>query len=93
MFCLWKIDSDAPNVQRATWELLSNLVSEPTILVYFFNVEKPANLQRLDLMVKMLNSSDEKLQTAVAGLMANAASEFQMVSQIILQTPDIWRTL
>lgn len=87
------IDSDAPNVQRATWELLSNLVSEPTILVYFFNVEKPANLQRLDLMVKMLNSSDEKLQTAVAGLMANAASEFQMVSQIILQTPDIWRQL
>lgn len=87
------IDSDTPNVQRAAWELLSNLVSEPTVLVYFFNVEKPANLQRLDLMVKMLNSSDEKLQVAVAGLMANAASEFEMVSQIVLLLPDIWRQL
>lgn len=84
------IDSDEPLIQRAAWELLSNLISEPSVLVYFFNIEKKANYQRLDLMIKLLNSNDEKLQTAIAGLLANASSEFQMVSEIIFQTKDIW---
>lgn len=87
------LDSDEPYVQRAAWELLSNIISEPSVLVHFFNTEKPANKKRLVLMINLLNAGDEKLQVAVAGLLANAVSAFQMVAQILVEQPEVWSQL
>ncbi|CUM45940.1 uncharacterized protein AC631_03589 [Debaryomyces fabryi] len=79
------IDSDLPQIQKATWELISNLITEPSLLVKFFNIEKQDNLKRLQLLIRLLDSTDELLQTVIGGLIANATSEFEMISQILVQ--------
>jgi len=79
------IDSDVPQIQKATWELISNLIMEPSLLVKFFNIEKQDNLKRLQLLIRLLNSTDELLQIVIGGLIANATSEFEMISQILVQ--------
>ncbi|CAG88478.2 DEHA2E20768p [Debaryomyces hansenii CBS767] len=79
------IDSDLPQIQKAAWELISNLITEPSLLVKFFNIEKQENLKRLQLLIKLLDSTDESFQTVIGGLLANATSEFEMISQILVQ--------
>ena len=79
------IDSDLPQIQKAAWELISNLITEPSLLVKFFNIEKQENLKRLQLLIKLLDSTDELFQTVIGGLLANATSEFEMISQILVQ--------
>lgn len=79
------IDSDLPQIQKAAWELISNLITEPTLLVKFFNIEKQENLKRLQLLIRLLNSTDELFQIVIGGLLANATSEFEMISQILVR--------
>lgn len=89
------IDADNPDVQRASWELVSNLITEPSMLVKFFNIEdtKSENYKRLNLLIKLINSKDEKLQITVAGLLANATSEFEMIAQILNKDVKIQKDL
>lgn len=82
------IDSDNPQLQRASWELVSNLISEPMLMAKFFNVEgtsstQKANFKRLLLLIKLLNSTDESLQITLTGLLANVTSQFPMISEIL----------
>lgn len=84
------IDSDNQYIQKAAWELISNLIIEPSLLVKFFNVEgSPENFNRLKLLVKLLNSQDESFQIVLAGLLANASSEFEMIAQILVKNEII----
>lgn len=83
------IDSDNSQLQRASWELVSNLISEPMLMAKFFNVEgtsstQKANYKRLLLLIKLLNSTDESLQITLTGLLANVTSQFPMISEILL---------
>lgn len=87
------VDFDNLETQRAAWELVSNLILEPSLLVKFFNLEQLENAKRLDVLVKLLNANDEKLQTTIAGLLANATSEFDMITQILLDKDDIFSRL
>lgn len=82
------IDTSSGKLQKAAWELVNNLVTEPSMLAKFFNVEKQENSKRLFLLISLLNSNDESLQEIIAGLLANATSEFTMVSQILLQNNE-----
>lgn len=88
------IESDAPQIQRASWELISNLISEPALMAKFFNVEgasstQKSNYKRLELLVKLLNSKDESLQITLTGLLANVTSDFPMICEILLQNETI----
>lgn len=81
------IDSSNGQVQRAAWELIGNMITVPSLLVKFFNIENDKeNRKRLILLVKLLNSRDEQLQIVLANLLVNATSEYDMISQILLTT-------
>lgn len=76
---------DVKPVQRAAWELVCNLIGEPSLMVKFFNVEGPetsANWRRLQLLIKLLDSPDTQLQLVLAGLLANA-TEYDMICQVL----------
>lgn len=84
------IDSDNSQLQRASWELVSNLISEPILMAKFFNVDgtsstQKANYKRLQLLIKLLNSTDESLQITLSGLLANVTSQFPMICEILLK--------
>lgn len=87
------LETDIPSIQRASWELISNLITDPILLAKFFNLEKSTNKQRLELLIKLLESEDENLQVTIAGVLANATSEYQMVNQIIVKDDAICNTL
>lgn len=87
------LETDVIQIQRAAWELISNLISEPLLLAKFFNLDKPENKNRLGLMLKFLESDDEPLQIVIAGLLANATAEFQMVDEILVRDNDLCNTL
>lgn len=78
------IDSTIPDIQKATWELINNLISDPQMLAKFFNTENPESLKNLDVLVKLLHSRDAKLQVVIAGLLANATMEYGLVSLAIM---------
>lgn len=90
------LDSDHPKIQIASWELISNLINEPTLLVKFFNVDETTetkeNAKRLDLLIKLLDSESEELQIVLAGLLANATSE-SMICQVLLSLASIRMSL
>lgn len=81
------IDLDRPAVQRGAWELLLNLMGEPLVLAKFFNTAERENNSRFEIMVKMLHLTDPKLQTVIAGILANATSSFAMICDAILAHP------
>lgn len=83
------IDLDHPPLQRAAWELVLNLISEPAMLAKFFNLELPENEKRLQLLIKLLDASDVKLQCVIAGLLANATSEYDMITQLLVTTESV----
>lgn len=81
------IETDVPFVQKASWELITNLVLKPSMLVKFFNVDDKQSMKRLDLLINMLELTDLSLQVILAGLLANATSEFEMIGQVLVQQP------
>ena len=87
------LDSDHPQIQKASWELTSNLIGEPTMLVKFFNIdntpETKQNLKRLQLLISLLDTEDEDLQVVLTGLLANATSEFDMISQVLFKNEAV----
>jgi hypothetical protein len=87
------LDSDHPQIQKASWELTSNLIAEPTMLVKFFNIdntpETKQNLKRLQLLISLLDTEDEELQVVLTGLLANATSEFDMIAQVLLRNDAV----
>lgn len=83
------IESGSPDIQRATWELINNLILEPLMLAKFFNADNSESLHHLDILVKMLHSLDEKLQVVIAGILANATMEYDLVTTVILSQNDI----
>ncbi|ABN64285.2 protein required for mother cell-specific HO expression [Scheffersomyces stipitis CBS 6054] len=87
------IDSDIPPVQKASWELISNLITQTSLLAKFFNLEDKDSYKRLDLLIKLLNSKDEELQIVIAGLLANATSEFDMISEILVKDTKIFKDI
>ncbi|KAJ8145627.1 hypothetical protein OY671_001282 [Metschnikowia pulcherrima] len=84
------IDSSFPNVQQAAWELINNVVANPSMLAKFFNLESFESKRNLEILVKMLHSKNEALQEVIAGLIANATMEYDFVSVSILShTPAL----
>ncbi|KAK6458593.1 protein required for mother cell-specific HO expression [Scheffersomyces xylosifermentans] len=84
------IDSDLPHLQKASWELISNLITQPAMLAKFFNIDdSKENYNRLDLLIKLINSTDVSFQNVIAGLLANATSEFDMISEILIKNKRI----
>lgn len=83
------IDSSIPDIQKAAWELINNLISDPQMLAKFFNTDNPESMKNLDILVKMLHSRDVGLQVVIAGLLANATLEFGLVSLVILSKKEI----
>lgn len=83
------IENDIPEILIASWELVSNLIINPKLLVKFFNVEDTQAMKRLDLLIKLLQLEDLKLQTILAGLLANATESFDMISQVLVQNTSI----
>lgn len=90
------IDSSSEPVQKASWELVSNLIMEPEMLVKFFNIEEGSadsksiktNRKRLLILIKLLHSHDEKLQITIAGLLVNASSLFDMIAMILMKDTE-----
>lgn len=78
------LDTTLPDIQRATWELINNLIVNPAMLAKFFNLENAESLKNLTILVKMLHSRSERLQVVIAGLMANATMEYELVAQVIM---------
>ncbi|KAK6465625.1 myosin-binding striated muscle assembly central-domain-containing protein [Scheffersomyces coipomensis] len=95
------LDGDNPHVQRGTWELLSNLILEPRLLAKFFNIDDGGetsneNLNRLKILIKLLNSEDLSLQVTIGGLLANS-TEHEVISNILVANEtirsDLFRTI
>ncbi|CAI5756569.1 unnamed protein product [Candida verbasci] len=84
------IDSSNSKIHLSAWELVSNLITQPIMLAKFFNLEKNENLKRFKLLIKLLNSGDEGLQIAIAGLLVNA-TEFDMIAEVVKE--DIMDTV
>lgn len=78
------IESSNPDIQRAAWELINNLIQEPTMLAKFFNTESSESMKNLEILIKMLHARDENLQEVIAGLLANSTMEFDLVATVIL---------
>lgn len=83
------IDSGTPDIQRATWELINNLVLEPLMLAKFFNPENQESMRHLDILVKMLHLPNEQLQVVIAGILANATMEYDLILLVILAADSI----
>uniref|UniRef100_A0A0L0NYK3 UNC-45/Cro1/She4 central domain-containing protein n=1 Tax=Candidozyma auris TaxID=498019 RepID=A0A0L0NYK3_CANAR len=83
------IESTVPDIQRAAWELINNLIQEPAMLAKFFNPDNPESMKNLDLLVKMLHAQDEKLQEVIAGVLANSTMEYEFVTTVILSQTRI----
>lgn len=83
------IDSDIPAVQKSSWELITNLIMKPNMLVKFFNTEDKQSMKRLDILIKLLELTDLSLQIILAGLLANATSEFDMIAQILVENDQL----
>lgn len=86
------IDSDHPKIQIAAWELITNLIGEPSLLVKFFNIdgsqETKSNAARLTLLIKLLDSESIDLQLVIGGLLANATSQF-LICEVLLNLDSI----
>lgn len=76
------IDTDHPEIHKASWELVSNIILRPRVLAKFFNAD-PKAARRLELLIKLLNLTDPELQILLAGVLANATSEFDMIAQML----------
>lgn len=77
-------------IRKGAIELVSNLIVEPTLLVKFFNIEgNKSNYDRLDLLIKLLDSEDDSIQVAVAGLLVNACEVSEMIGGILLSDKQI----
>lgn len=78
------LDTSLSDIQKATWELINNLIANPLMLAKFFNPENADSVRNLTILVKMLHSKSESLQIVIAGLLANATMEFELVAQVIM---------
>ena len=79
-------------IQISSFELLNNLISEPILLAKFFNIELAANKQRLDIVVKLLNSDELKLQVVIAGFLVNATN-FDIIADVLVDSKAIFNEL
>ncbi|RCK67173.1 SWI5-dependent HO expression protein 4 [Candida viswanathii] len=86
------VSSEDAKIQQASWELIANLINEPLMLAKFFNLEVKANAKRLDLLVKLLNSTNEGLQVVIAGLLANA-TDFDMIAEVLVSSQKVFDEL
>lgn len=87
------IESTNPDIQRASWELINNLISQPAMLAKFFNTENALSMTNLEILIKMLHAQDERLQEVIAGLLANSTMEFDLVPSVILNQKTIFDKL
>lgn len=87
------IDTAIPETQRAAWELVNNLSGDPHMLAKFFNPADEKSMRNLEILTKMLNSRDEKLQVVIAGMIANATLEYPLVSKVMCEKKDILNRL
>lgn len=71
---------------------MNNLISEPILLAKFFNIELAANKQRLDIVVKLLNSDELKLQVVIAGFLVNATN-FDIIADVLVDSKAIFNEL
>ncbi|CCE88963.1 Piso0_001757 [Millerozyma farinosa CBS 7064] len=81
-------DESIQPLQKASWELICNLISEPEMLAKFFNTDQKASISRMHLLVKMLNAQEEDLQIVIGSILANATSEYFAINQILLSSEE-----
>lgn len=86
-------DSTRPVIQKAAWELVNNLIDSPFMLAKFFNPDSSSSVANLELLVKFLNSDNLELQEIIAGLLANATSEFTLIINSIIENESIFLDL
>lgn len=86
-------DGSKPDIQKAAWELVNNLIDNPFMLAKFFNSASPSSKKNLSLLIKFLNSENYALQEVIAGLLANATSEFAVVAEAIIGDNKIFEEL
>ncbi|OVF05409.1 putative SWI5-dependent HO expression protein [Clavispora lusitaniae] len=87
------LETSQPDIQRAAWELINNLISTPMMLAKFFNSENPESIRNLNILVKMLHSKNESLQVVIAGLLANATMEFELVAQVLMENQQVFEQI
>lgn len=87
------IDTAVPEIQKAAWELVSNLILSPTMLAKFFNPDNPASRRQLEVLVNLLHSKDEALQVVIGGLLANATMDYDMVTESIISQTSVFKRL
>lgn len=86
-------DPARPDIQKAAWELVNNLIGNRYMLAKFFNPENTTSKKNLCFLVKFLNSEDPALQKIIAGLLANATSEYALVVSSIVSDTAIFQEL
>lgn len=82
-----------PDIQKAAWELVNNLIDNPFMLAKFFNSTSPSSKKNLSLLIKFLNSENYSLQEIIAGLLANATSEYALVAESIVGDQKLFEEL
>ncbi|KAI5957659.1 SHE4 [Candida theae] len=80
------------HIQIASFELLNNLISEPILLAKFFNIEQLANKQRLEIVVKLLDSDNLRLQAVIAGFLVNATN-FDVIADVLVESKPFFNKL
>lgn len=86
-------DGSKTSIQKAAWELVNNLMESPYMLAKFFNPESSTSAKNLALLIKFLNAEDASLQEIIAGLLANATSEYALVSSAITANNEVFNDL
>lgn len=86
-------DNSRPEIQKAAWELANNLMGCPFMLAKFFNPDSPSSKKNLKLLVKHLNAENLPLQEILAGLLANATSDYTLVTDSILADQNLFKEL
>ncbi|CCC70962.1 hypothetical protein NCAS_0G00750 [Naumovozyma castellii] len=77
-------------VQRATLELIANLMCYPlSIAAKIFNFENPQSLRNFNILVKLLELNDVAAQRAVAAIFANISSSVPLIAQTLLDKKEL----
>ncbi|ODV65815.1 hypothetical protein HYPBUDRAFT_141631 [Hyphopichia burtonii NRRL Y-1933] len=77
------------DLQRCSWELIANLIDEPIMLAKFFNFDKKEVLKRCLIMIKLLNSTNNRLQIAISNLLVNSTQDYQFICYQIMNKLEI----
>ncbi|GMM36300.1 She4 protein [Saccharomycopsis crataegensis] len=80
------------NIQQGCLELISNLIFCPICTAKFFNLENSDSKKRFEILVKLVNSSNIKIQITALTIIVNA-SEYEMVAELLYNIKELFEKL